>query len=871
MSEENEGQQVKPFLRFPPPTSGGRESLTPALPRRPKRPSAARQSERLSPQFQELRAAIENKRMDMATSLGGAEPEMVAVFELAGSIDGFYRAVRNVPGLEWLAEFDDEPAEPDNDFSMPDAEEDGVPQSLYVVMQSKQGLEQLISLFNLWSRDPATEFARGLGPLKQLFAQVRKVRLWDARDRTLSTTVMEYWADMLSAGQQRVRFEAELWYFSSPEKREAASRQLRSLIESAGGQVVATSLIEPIRYHAALLELPSNQVKTVLESATDLLNLPPGSFVHAEPVMMYQPMAMCTIDAAEGDAPESSSQVSTAPADFASRPPTVALLDGVPLENHHELTGWLNVDDPDDFTSKAPASRRQHGTAMSSLILTGDLGNPQPRPTSPLYVRPLLVADTAPGSVAERVPADTLAVDLTYRAIRRIFEGEGSIGAVAPTILLLNFSIGDPYRQFIREISAWGRLLDWASWAYKCLFFVSCGNHPSMPATRAVAEMRTQPQRDRVVDALRTIFHNRHQRRLLSPSEAINVITVGAAHDDATDAMASGYSFDVASKGSPSPVNAVGDGFRRAIKPDILMPGGRQFFTAISYSGRTELEATRGGLLPPGLKVAVPGGLGSPNALGYIRGTSAATAMATGTAERVRERLVRWWGSVSSDELSRDHLACLVKALMVHAASWQSWSEIEELLRPDQTTIHLRDIKTKLGGHGYVDLIRLEGCSDQRATLLGFGTLRAEQGREFTFPLPQSLSGQVTERRLSITLAWLTPVTYTNRKYRGFKLWYEPPAEQLRLSRGQSDWRAVRRGTVQHEILYGERAVVISPGDTALIKVNCIADGLGSRTTEVVDIPFALGVTLETAAALPIYTEVRDAIRPAVPVVPRPT
>ena len=147
--------------------------------------------------------------------------------------------------------------------------------------------------------------------------------------------------------------------------------------------------------------------------------------------------------------------------------PIVALLDGLPLQNHALLAGRLLIDDPDGWEPAYAASARKHGTAMASLIVHGDLGHGEAPTRSRIYVRPVLRPD-ANGD--ERTPDDVLLVDLIHRAVRRLFDGEGAQAAVAPTVRVINLSIGDEHRLFSRQISPWARLLDWLSWKYGVLF-----------------------------------------------------------------------------------------------------------------------------------------------------------------------------------------------------------------------------------------------------------------------------------------------------------------------------------------------------------------------------------------------------------------
>jgi hypothetical protein len=96
------------------------------------------------------------------------------------------------------------------------------------------------------------------------------------------------------------------------------------------------------------------------------------------------------------------------------------------------------------------------------------------------------------------------------------------------------------------------------------------------------------------------------------------------------------------------------------------------------------------------------------------------------------------------------------------------------------------------------------------------------------------------------------------------QLFIQPPkkGEGLSLSRAEADWRTVSRGTVQHEILEGDRAAAFSEGDHIELSVNCHADA-GSLEDPV---PYGLAASLEVAegVTIPIYDEVRAIIAVAV-------
>ena len=65
------------------------------------------------------------------------------------------------------------------------------------------------------------------------------------------------------------------------------------------------------------------------------------------------------------------------------------------------------------------------------------------------------------------------------------------------------------------------------------------------------------------------------ERRPLSPAEAVNVVTVGAVHADEAPLPVPAIALtSLACARLPSPLSTVASGFNRAVKPEILFPGG---------------------------------------------------------------------------------------------------------------------------------------------------------------------------------------------------------------------------------------------------------------------------------------------------------
>ena len=152
----------------------------------------------------------------------------------------------------------------------------------------------------------------------------------------------------------------------------------------------------------------------------------------------------------------------------------------------------------------------------------------------PLYVRPVLYAPG--GGVTERTQENRLLIDTIYRAVLRMKEGDSEGPATAPEVFLVNLSLGDEKRPFAGPVSPWGRLLDHLADRFGILFLVSAGNilDPlEVPAFNGMLDLEraTPGERERAI--FEALEQQRSQRTLFSPAEALNVVTVGAWHEDA--------------------------------------------------------------------------------------------------------------------------------------------------------------------------------------------------------------------------------------------------------------------------------------------------------------------------------------------------
>jgi len=447
----------------------------------------------------------------------------------------------------------------------------------------------------------------------------------------------------------------------------------------------------------------------------------------------------------------------------------------------------------------------------------------------------------------------------------------------APSVRIINLSVGNAYKIFGNQMSPWARLVDWLSEKYSVLFVISAGNITSDLEVGVRRDtFPTLTSEERRDETLKALLANSSTRRIMSPAESINALTVGAMHADSSAPLIPASRFDLFADAMVSPVSRIGHGYGRSVKPDILMPGGRLLHSVdlISPPATTVLGIVTTAAAPGHLVARPPGTGGSLAETEHCRGTSNATALASragAKAYEVIENLREQGGDLPSE-----FDAVLLKAMLVHGASWGDLSDsllkqapsFDHIEHPSVRETKKRDLVSRWLGYGPVDENRVLSCADNRATLLGIGSVGKDQAVEFSAPMPPGLTGVVAWRRMTVTLAWISPTSPAHRKYRKAKLWIDPPKNFETARKNSNNYYTVQRGTVQHEVWEGEqKALAFVDGDVFVCKVNCMEDAAGLTG----DVKFALCVSLEVAvdSGISIYQEIKERIAPAVRVTPR--
>ena len=792
-------------------------------------------------------------------------PERALVLEVAGAMDDFQALARRVRGLDFLDEWETE-FDPGEDFFESDTRRgrEGEPRTdrpiggrLYLSMPDQQALRQLVSLWNRWRR--GADLPHGLTRWRDVFASLHRIRPWGPEDRIDDDTA-EFWRGWIESNPaETVRIEAELWFRASLENRRTARQRVETAIVEAGGEIVHRATIDEIRYDAMLVDLPGSAIARLVEREEIHLAI-------CDDVMLLRPQSSANLLE-----PGEEAETGPAPAPFAGagHPPIAALLDGIPVQNHALLAGRLDVDDPDAIENTSVVAGRAHGTAMASLILHGDRNLHEPPLSRLLHVRPIL---TAPGNgLREEPPRDRLLVDLIYRAVLRMKEGEAGGEPTAPDVFLVNLSVCDERRPYASVVSPLAKLLDYFADRFGILFLVSAGNITSPLviddyATWTDFEDATPEEREKAT--LRALAANRAYRTLLSPAEALNIVTVGALHCDAVDPPRGAHAVDPYGSGElPNVSSAQGLGHRKTVKPDILMPGGLEYVAPRSSGGA--LSVVPGGR--HGLKAAAPPAAGGDlDREDLFSGTSSATATATRACHRIFDTLMDEDGGSMHADLGPDYYAVVVRALLHHRVEWGNRASLlGNLYGPHGQGKHVArlDNVSRLLGYGIPNVGEAISCAPNRATLVGYGTVPPRRARVHRIPLPPSLEMVTEPRAIAFTVAWFSPIHPRHRAYRRAKLAIDPVGKieettgAKRLPAQPSD-KSTPRGTVFHTRYEGSRAVPFIDDGHIRLRVSC-REPAGALDQ---NIRYGMAVTIEAGAHIPVYQEVRA--RLAVPVAP---
>jgi len=859
----------KPLLIFP---SFGDTTKRESLPPRnfsagTSYPDKATQAHRLGGSITNLDRVFRNQTANFHSGIVGQIPEMILVFEIIGNIPEFFSAIKKTPGMEYLGEQQYDMVEPDEFFYSIDNDGEQsnklLEKRIFLSLTNNEAITELQRYWEKYQND--NQLPHGAGKYNDLFQQLKDIRPYSIEDRIRDTGLRDYLTDLKKDGVTEINFEIELTYREDEKQNIDSFTVVENLIVESGGEIISSSrvTIPDIYYHACIGKAP-------IELFDDLSENTNIQFLKSEKILFFRPVGQ-TISKLNTEDIEKTIEKPVVDNISADNDllPVAALLDGLPLSNHHLLAGRLIIDDLNNVEKGYLAEGRIHGTTMASLILNGDLNDEdEEKFARPLYAYPIMKLRVFGQQYWEELPNDKLPIDIIHQAIKRMFEGINGEEPTAPSVKIINLSIGDGYRPFHFNLSSWAKFIDWLSEKYNVLFIVSAGNFTGDIILdieeAAFLQLSENDKRQAVGNA---IIKENYLRKILTPAEAINAITVGASHDDNSSGnMYPNARIDLVNE--PDMINMasrVGFGYRQSIKPEILMPGGQQLYRR-KHTSRTDksifsVESNSFNPHPPGNRVAIPSKQNKLNETIYTFGTSNAAALATRLGIKIHDVLTNLEGSIPDK-----YLPVLIKALLVHGASRGRAVDFFEQNFRQHEGISNSTIKKHIGaylGFGKVKQERVLYCTDQRVTLIGFGELTKEKMATFRFPLPDSIASVQLQKKLTITLAWLTPVNPQSGKYRKSHLFFgniSSYQDDVSFNRIEYDFDNSKRGTVQHDCLIGSKADAYMDGTDLVIKVSCKQDARGFKIDT--KVKFGLAVTFEILNnnSIKIYNEIQSRI-----------
>lgn len=839
-----------------PPGVGGGAKL--------KLPGRARQGKRLQPIFQRLQSVFDNNRdpLSLRDDPTAIAPERALVFEVAGSIKRFAQAAKKA-GLEYLGE-EEKSFDPDEDFAYYDKrkghEEElrydkPIDGRLYLSMPDVRALQDIESLWNRYQEGHPPEY--GFSTWYDVFDRLHDLRAWGPSDRIPKDTI-SFLERELDYRKDSVRMEVELWSYKGEDRQQRAISNFEEAVRLSDGIIIHRTSIQPIAYEAMLIDLPANQARNLAQH-TEV------SLANCDEIMWIKPQATVSFPVNKNPIDEDEVVETTS---VTMGKPIVALLDGVPVQEHCRLKNRIEIDDPDNLENMSLVSERSHGTRMASLILHGDLNLKELPLQRPIYIRPVLYA---PGNQQDERPLkDRLLIDTIYKAVIRMKEGDSEGVPIAPDVFIINLSLGINNRPFANSISPLARLLDYLAEKYGILFIVSAGNIDDKLKIHdlyGIIDLENKTPEERAITILRALKRQRLQRTLLSPAEAVNIVTIGSWHQDKhSNPNPSHTTYEPYNGGGPNISSALGLGYLKTIKPDIYMPGGREHFQVFNIN-RLEIRPVKSERLY-GLKAAIQDERGLLNQLGLASGSSAAAALATRGAHRI-------FDSLQDNELLNDidpkYYGVIIKALLVHTAKWDSslaqlfdqYINVEANIHPSQR----RDDTTPFFGYGVPNIMSAIKCAYNRATLIGISSItNTEKAHLYRVPLPVSLYRVKEPRSVTLTLAWFSPINVRRRDYRRAKLEIKPDNFKTKVGidrdKNQPSHTTINRGSLIHNRYEGKRAVPFVDDGHLCFQVFCREQG------GVIDDPvrYGVAVTIEAGEHIPVYQEVKErlVVRPRV-------
>ena len=298
---------------------------------------------------------------------------------------------------------------------------------------------------------------------------------------------------------------------NSGEKIQIRKGLLIQLLKANNSKVICRCQLDEIKFYAIKAKVPINLAEKILNTPEEIKRITDCKeirYIYNAPQLVKSSVRQSR----EEMFPPHSKQKNLGK-------PILALFDGLPIENHTLIKNHLEIHDlhgvKDNYSSKA----RKHGTAMSSIIINGDLNGEEEQIPKRIFVIPIYkgLKDDEEGLPENKFIEDIIHKNVLYLVNER------------PEIKMVNLSFGDMYYPFVTKLSPFARLLDYLSVKYNFLFLVSAGNnkHP-LNLGMTETDFKSLSEDNKIKKIFQSLRNSSKNRGLISPSESINALTIGA-------------------------------------------------------------------------------------------------------------------------------------------------------------------------------------------------------------------------------------------------------------------------------------------------------------------------------------------------------
>jgi subtilisin family serine protease len=469
-----------------------------------------------------------------------------------------------------------------------------------------------------------------------------------------------------------------------------AVRSIEKFVAASAGRVVDRAL-EPT-FSALRVRLRGQALNQMLDYRDDiaLADLPPDARV-----IVPEALSLRIDDVPDIEGPSASA-------------PAVCLVDSGILEGHPLLEPAIVVTKSKSFPKELgppvpnpPVNKAGHGTCVAGVALYADVAACAHAKS---FVPELRIINARMLDDKNELHPDRMPF------LREIVEH------VRDECRVLNLSFGlEPHEGFL---SIHAVELDALARETKMLFVVSSGN-----VAREYLQGKSPPSDY-------PAFMLGPHWRVLSPAEALNVLTVGGVTPDSEPFAAKNSLKVLAPKRAPSPFGCTG-GIKNVLKPELVEVAGNLGYDALT---KTWVENE------PGLRVVTT----SPKfATGSLLGFASGTSFAAPKVAHLAARLLERYPDASPN---------LLRALLIQSARL-----------PEGAIDWKRTEAMRLCGFGVPDIDRALYCRPQRATLYYEGEIVPDEVKLFEIPVPPEFAKSRGRKAIVVTLAFDPPVSAVHR------------------------------------------------------------------------------------------------------------